>query len=111
MLEEWVELGPAGGPEPSSSILIRDLQAKLNDARPAGTGDGAEATRKLARASIGSASWNEWGLQTGPKNVAWGGVDVPVEHVEEGGLEIERSLLADQMRFLSNREVFIFPSE
>ena len=110
VLEEWEEPGPEGGPEPSSSILIRDLQTKLNDARPAGTGDGAEATSKRSRAAW-LASSDEWALQAGPKDIAWRIVNVPVEHVEEGGLEIKRSLLANQVCFLPNCEVFIFSAK
>src|SRR5579859_2655297 len=84
VLVEWEEPGPEGGPEPGSSILIRDLQAKLNDARPAGAGDCAEATSERPRAAW-LASSDERGLQAGPKHIAWRIVDVPIEHVEEGG--------------------------
>ena len=113
MLEEWKEPGSEGGPEPGSSILIRDLQAKLNDARPAGAGYCAEATGKrpcavyLLRGRIYVACRKEGCLQAGTKDVAGRGIDVPVEHVEEGGLEIDGGFFADEMCFLSNSEVFI----
>ena len=112
MLEEWEEPGSEGGPEPGSSILIRDLQAKLYDARPAGAGDCAEATGQWPCAvyfasGIFVACGKERCLQAGTKDVAGRGIDVPVEHVEERGLEIDGGFFADEMCFLSNSEVFI----
>ena len=110
MLEERIELGPAGGSEPSSSILIRDLQTKLNGPRSARVGDCTEATSENLLA-VSTTSRNERRLQSWTKDVAGRGVNVPVEHVEEGGLEIDRGFLAYEVRLLADCEVFIFPSE
>ena len=74
VLEEWEEPGPEGGPEPGSSILIRDLQTKLNDARSAGAGDGAKSTGErpwticFARGVLVTGG-KERCLQTGSKKV------------------------------------------
>ena len=116
VLEEWVEPGSKWGPEPGSSMLIRDLQTELNDARPAGAGDGAEATCERPCAvyfarGIFVACGKERRLQAGAEHVARRIVNVAIEHVEERGLEIDCGFFADQMGFLPNREVFIPPAK
>ena len=110
MLEERIELGPLGGAEPSSSLLIRDLQTKLNDPWTARAGDGAKSTGGRPGAARLAGS-DEGSLQARSKDVTGRVVNVPVKQVEEGGLEINRGLLANQACFLPNREVFIFSAK
>src|SRR5207248_992318 len=100
-----------------SSLLIRDLQTKLNDPWTARAGDSAKSTSGrtaaiyLLRDRVHVAWRKKRGLQAGTKDVTGRVVNVPVEQIEEGGLEINRGLLANQACFLPNREVFIFSAK
>src|SRR6266480_857820 len=103
-------------PGRACAVLVLDLQAKLYGPRSARIGDSAEVTGEPSRASritgsCGSTGRNERLLQTGTENLVGNRENVPVEHIEEGGAEIDCSLLAKEARFLPYCEVFIFPPE
>ena len=86
-------------PGQAYAVLVLDLQAKLNGPRSARIRDSAEATGEWSRTPRATGG-NKRRLQTGTENVAGRRVNVPIEHIEERGTEIDYGLLAKEARFL-----------
>ena len=86
-------------PGQAYEVLVLDLQAKLNGPRSARIRDSAEATGEWSRTPRNTGR-NKRRLQTRTENVAGRRVNVPIEHIEERGTEIDYGLLAKEARFL-----------
>ena len=100
---------PSLVPEQSSPILIFDPQSKLNGPGPARIGDRTESTSKRLLTAI-TAGWSEGRIQVGSETTRRL-ENVPIEYIEKGGTEINRTPLAIKVCFLPEREVFIFETE
>ena len=100
---------PSLVPEQSSPILIFDPQSKLNGPRPARIGDRTESTSKRSRTTA-SPGWSEGRIQVGSETTRRL-ENVPIEYIEKGGPEIDRTPLPIKVCSLPEREVFIFETE
>ena len=83
----------------ANAVLVLDLQAELNGPRSTRIGDSAKAAGEPSR-TPGTTGRPKRRLQNWTENVAGGRVNMPIEHIEEGGSEIDCSLLAKEARFL-----------
>ena len=82
----------------SITVSKREFQGQLNRSRPARTGNRAEAAGERSWTARAASSRLERRSQIG--TAAVGGVNVPIKDIEKGSPEIERSLLANEARFL-----------
>src|SRR5229473_14723 len=91
-------------PRQGSTLLICDLQAKLNGPWPAGIGDCPEATGKRSAAfpstREGPAHWRKWSAKRCRESTRCG-VDVAVENVKKLCSEVDGCVFSEETRLLA----------